>query len=168
MSDITGVIMNEGLSGNAFTRPIASSNVPLALGLAGLSKPMWLSLICRKVKPFCFAATASSMIPSEVVYTAGNSPKHASARPGHAFEYLTAVQAVIAVCHRRVIRNWLTFTGTNWTERRFIPARHEHRRNSAQLATSAEWRTRLSGFTVTQSAALFSLQPAKRRVNIYS
>ena len=32
--------MNEGLSGNAFTRPIASSNVPLALGLAGLSKPM--------------------------------------------------------------------------------------------------------------------------------
>src|SRR5262249_3874892 len=35
------------------------------LGLAGLSKPMWLSLICRKVSLLAGAASAPSMIPSE-------------------------------------------------------------------------------------------------------
>src|SRR5262245_13318562 len=59
-------IMNDGLTASAFTRPMASSSVPLTLGLAGLSKPMWLSLICRKVRPLLCSATASSMIPSEV------------------------------------------------------------------------------------------------------
>ena len=44
---------------------IASSSVPLAFGLAGLSKPIWLSLICRKVRPFGSAAIASSTSPSE-------------------------------------------------------------------------------------------------------
>jgi hypothetical protein len=66
--------MNEGLTGNAFTRSIASSSVPLAFGLAGFSKPMWLSLICRKVKPFCSAA-----------------------RPSHAFQYLAAAGAVVVI-----------------------------------------------------------------------
>ena len=51
-------IMKAGLAGNALMRPIASSSVPLAFGLAGLSKPIWLSLICRKVKPFCSAPSA--------------------------------------------------------------------------------------------------------------
>src|SRR6516162_2471115 len=44
---------------------MASSSVPITLGLAGLSKPMWLSLICRKVSLLAGAASAPSMIPSE-------------------------------------------------------------------------------------------------------
>src|SRR5262249_51884098 len=44
---------------------MASSSVPITLGLAGLSKPMWLSLICRKVSLPGWAASAPSMIPSE-------------------------------------------------------------------------------------------------------
>ena len=58
-------IMNLGLVGSAFTLAIASSSVPAALGLAGLSKPMWLSLICRKVRPPAACACASPMMPSE-------------------------------------------------------------------------------------------------------
>src|SRR6516165_680675 len=46
---------------------IASWKVPSAFGLAGLSKPTWLSLICRKVSPpACVsAAAASPSRPSE-------------------------------------------------------------------------------------------------------
>ena len=58
-------IMKAGLVGIALMRAIASSSVPLALGLAGLSKPIWLSLICRKVRPLASAAIASSTSPSE-------------------------------------------------------------------------------------------------------
>ena len=46
-------------------RLIASSSVPSALGLAGLSKPTWLSLICRKVMPVGSAAIAEPTRPSE-------------------------------------------------------------------------------------------------------
>ena len=38
-------IMNAGRVGNVLILPIASSSVPMALGLAGLSNPTWLSLI---------------------------------------------------------------------------------------------------------------------------
>ena len=41
-----------------------------------------------------------------------NGPQHAGSRPGHAFEYLAAVQAVIALCHRHVSRNEFAFTQT--------------------------------------------------------
>src|ERR1700761_1416273 len=57
--------MKEGLVGSALTLAIASSSVPSAFGLAGLSKPTWLSLICRKVSPLASWAWASPMIPSE-------------------------------------------------------------------------------------------------------
>src|SRR3979490_1753198 len=60
-----GWIMKEGLAGIALTLLMASSGVPRAFGLAGLSKPTWLSLICRKVMPEVCAA-ASPMMPSEV------------------------------------------------------------------------------------------------------
>jgi hypothetical protein len=33
---------------------------------------------------------------------AGDDPKHAGSRPGHAFKYLSAIQSIIAVCHCRV------------------------------------------------------------------
>src|SRR5258707_1036911 len=57
--------MKEGLADSALILPIASPSVPIALGLAGLSKPTWLSLICRKVSLLGSAASAPSMIPSE-------------------------------------------------------------------------------------------------------
>src|ERR1700740_142865 len=57
--------MKEGFAGSALILPIASPSVPIALGLAGLSKPTCLSLICRKVRLLGSAADASSMIPSE-------------------------------------------------------------------------------------------------------
>src|SRR5215471_12174651 len=57
--------MKAGLVLSALTLAIASSSVLLTLGLAGLSKPTWLSLICRKVMPVVCAA-ASPMMPSEV------------------------------------------------------------------------------------------------------
>src|SRR5271154_5875598 len=58
-------IMKAGFFGNAFILAIASSSVPSAFGLAGLSKPTWLSLICRKLKPRASCALASPMMPSE-------------------------------------------------------------------------------------------------------
>lgn len=60
-------IMKDGLTGIALILLTASSSVPSALGLAGLSKPTWLSLIWRKVMPgvAAVAAFAESMMPSE-------------------------------------------------------------------------------------------------------
>src|SRR5499427_2931334 len=57
--------MKDGFAGSALIFAMASSSVPITLGLAGLSKPMWLSLICRKVSLLGWAASAPSMIPSE-------------------------------------------------------------------------------------------------------
>src|ERR1700719_4083755 len=57
--------INDGLTGMALIRPTASSSVPSAFGLAGLSKPTWLSLICRNVRPRVSAAAAWSISPSE-------------------------------------------------------------------------------------------------------
>src|SRR6266702_1399193 len=57
--------MNEGLAGSDLILPMASWSVPIALGLAGLSNPTWLSLICRKVSLLGSAASACSMMPSE-------------------------------------------------------------------------------------------------------
>src|SRR5882672_9607409 len=57
--------MNDGFTGIALILLIASSRVPSALGLAGLSNPTWLSLICRKVRPPASCALASSMMPRE-------------------------------------------------------------------------------------------------------
>ncbi len=41
---------------SALTLAMASSSVPSAFGLGGRSKPIWLSLICRKVRPLRFCA----------------------------------------------------------------------------------------------------------------
>ena len=51
-------IMNAGCFGMAAMLPSASCSVAVTLGLAGLSKPRWLSLICTKVKPSLVAASA--------------------------------------------------------------------------------------------------------------
>ena len=58
-------IMNAGFTGSALTLLIASSSVPSAFGLAGLSKPTWLSLICRNVRGAAPCASASPTMPSE-------------------------------------------------------------------------------------------------------
>src|ERR1700760_2523345 len=58
-------IMKDGLTGIALILPIASSSVPSAFGLAGLSKPTWLSLICRNFMPPDSAASAEPTSPSE-------------------------------------------------------------------------------------------------------
>src|SRR4030088_2791994 len=57
--------MNDGFAGIALILLMASSSVPSALGLAGLSKPTWLSLICRKVMPLAACALASPTRPSD-------------------------------------------------------------------------------------------------------
>ena len=58
-------IMKDGFAGIALILLTASSSVPSALGLAGLSKPTWLSLICMKVMPPASAACAEPTSPSE-------------------------------------------------------------------------------------------------------
>src|ERR1700687_2463274 len=58
-------MMKDGLIGIAFPLATASRNVPSASGFAALSKPMWLSLICRNVNPVDSAASASPIIPTE-------------------------------------------------------------------------------------------------------
>src|SRR5262245_43988494 len=57
--------MKAGLTVSALTFPIASSSVLSTFGLAGLSKPTWLSLICRKVSGVAACALASPTMPSE-------------------------------------------------------------------------------------------------------
>src|SRR6266446_1317779 len=58
-------MMKDGLIGIAFTLATASRSVPSASGFAALSKPIWLSLICRNVNPVGSAARASPIIPTE-------------------------------------------------------------------------------------------------------
>src|SRR3979490_2774409 len=57
--------MNDGFAGMALIFLMASSSVPSALGLAGLSKPLSRSLICGKVMPAGSAALAEPTRPSE-------------------------------------------------------------------------------------------------------
>jgi hypothetical protein len=65
MADVAGMNMKDGFAGMALILPTASSSVPRALGLAGLSKPIWLSEICRKVSPRISSADARSIRPAE-------------------------------------------------------------------------------------------------------
>src|SRR6476646_11355298 len=50
---------------SCLTLPMASRSVPSASGLAGLLNPIWLSLICRKVKAEASAASASPIRPKD-------------------------------------------------------------------------------------------------------
>src|SRR5260370_37333901 len=70
--------MKEGFAESDLTFVMASSSVPITLGLAGFSKPTWLSLICRKVGLLASAARAPSMIPSE----RGTPPEIVHSTPG--------------------------------------------------------------------------------------
>ena len=52
-------IRKRGLPGTLVTSFSASENVPVVSGLAGLSKPRWLSLTCTKLK----SVVAASALP---------------------------------------------------------------------------------------------------------
>jgi hypothetical protein len=52
-------LMKAGCVLSSLTLPMASRSVPSASGLAGLLKPIWLSLIRAKVKAEASAASAS-------------------------------------------------------------------------------------------------------------
>ena len=86
--------MNAGFAGNALTRSMASFSVSIACGLAALSKPMWLSEICRNVKPVAAACGGAVEQAERLWHAARYRPKHACARPEHAFERMTAADAV--------------------------------------------------------------------------
>src|ERR1700682_3333582 len=58
-------MIKDGLIGIAFTLATASRSVPSASGLGGFFNPIWLSLICRNVKPVGSAASASPISPTE-------------------------------------------------------------------------------------------------------
>ena len=78
------------------TLAIASFSVSIACGLAALSKPIWLSDICRKVKPLDIACAASAS-PSRLErdrHAARQRPQDAGAGPDHAFERMAAADAV--------------------------------------------------------------------------
>src|ERR1700730_16169165 len=57
--------MNDGLTGIALILLMASSRVPSALGLAGLAKATWVSLICRNGRPEAPGPCAEPTSPSE-------------------------------------------------------------------------------------------------------
>src|SRR6478672_13009169 len=57
--------MKAGCVFSSLTLPIASRSVPSASGLAGLLKPIWLSLICAKVKAEASVASASPSRPKD-------------------------------------------------------------------------------------------------------
>ncbi len=86
-------IMKAGLPGSATTLSIASCKVPSAFGLAGLSNPMWLSEICRKLKS---PPPRPQPIPKMLRFrhAAGDRPQHAGSRPNHAFQRAAAVDAL--------------------------------------------------------------------------
>src|ERR1700751_1112084 len=100
-------IMKDGFIGIALTLLIASSSVPSAFGLAGLSKPTWLSLIFRKDRPAGSGAVAGSNRPNRMRHSSRNGPEYAGAGPGHALQPLAAADAglvvivvVIVMAHR--------------------------------------------------------------------
>jgi hypothetical protein len=89
--------MKAGFSGSALILAIASSSVPRAFGLAGLSNPTWLSLICAKVSPRVSGGPGFSDEADGMGHAAGNRPQHPGADPGHAFQNLAAIGAVITI-----------------------------------------------------------------------
>src|SRR5215813_6735340 len=86
--------MKEGFAGSDLTLAMASSSVPITMGLAGLSNPIWLSLICRKASLLGWAASAPSIIPSEsgtppeIVH---NTPVPAQVMHSNTFRRLTSI-----------------------------------------------------------------------------
>ena len=75
-------------------RPIASSSVPLALGLAGFVEAHVAVADLQEGQARRFRSHRLIDQPERAGHAAGNRPEQAGARPGHAFQYLTAADAV--------------------------------------------------------------------------
>ena len=113
-----------GFTGAALILLIASSSVPMVLGLAGLSKPTWLSLICRNVARSAALRPRLADEANRSRNAAGNRPQHAGAGPGHALEDLTpadALRFVVIGCHRQSPSQPRWLAGARSGSARFIP-----------------------------------------------
>src|SRR5262245_33058157 len=117
--------MKEGFAGSDLTFAMASSSVPITLGLAGLSKPMWLSLICRKVSLPGWAASAPSMIPSEsgtppeIVHS---TPVPAQVMHSNTFRQLTsAFRSLFAESLMVILRRLVVSSAGDRAKTRLIP-----------------------------------------------
>jgi hypothetical protein len=103
--------MKAGLVVTAFTLAMASRSVPSASGLAGLLKPIWLSLICRKVKPADSAAKASPSRPKDFGTPPDSVHNTPVPRPDHTFERAPSAYARLIsfppplVTHHRLLRS---------------------------------------------------------------
>src|SRR6266550_1967126 len=146
--------MKEGFAGSALILPIASPSVPIALGLAGAWKPIWLSLICRKVSLLGSAASAPSMIPSErgtppeIVHS---TPVPAQVMHSSAFRRLrplppsSFLQSLIVVSPARMVRNGPLDTVETGRGGALFPAKAEDRKRRADVVQDACFRA-LRGF----------------------
>ena len=80
-------IMNDGRVLSAPIRAIALSSVPTTSGLASLSKPIWLSLTCTKLRPDAVRRRPRPSRSRTSAHAAGQAPS----APGHAFRQLTTL-----------------------------------------------------------------------------
>src|SRR5229473_56478 len=117
--------MKEGFAGSDLTFAMASSSVPITLGLAGLSKPIWLSLIWRKVSLPGSAASAPSMIPSDrgtPPATVHSIPVPAQVMHSNTFRRLTPALPSLLLKWLMVVLRAVGFArDDDHARRRFIP-----------------------------------------------
>src|SRR5262249_30301773 len=133
--------MKEGFAGSDLTLAMASSSVPITLGLAGLSNPIWLSLICRKVSLLGWAASAPSMIPREsgtppeIVH---NTPVPAQVMHSNTFRRLTsAFRSLFVESLMVVLRDSSPLLMVTRPRRDLFP---DHRRVKISTCTPKIWR----------------------------
>src|ERR1700745_887924 len=89
--------MTSGLSGKALILSIATRSVAVTSGFAGLSKPMWVSLIWTKVKSPPFAPSFFEPLGKTPPqgHACAQSPNQAGPRPCHTLQESAAVDTVI-------------------------------------------------------------------------
>ena len=128
-------IMKAGFCGCALTWRWPPASVPSAFGLAGLSKPIWLSLICTKVSPGLCRLRLAQMpsewgTPPETVHRTPVPAQvmHSSTlrrlRPSSRVDWLI-FGLLIPPARSRMSRGgcFPASEGGDWRARRFIPAR---------------------------------------------
>src|SRR6476659_2063008 len=87
-------IIKVGLIGSVLILPIDSSSVPFALGLAGLSNQMWLSLICKESQPLGLRGHRPVDEAEGLRHPCRDRPQNPGAGPSHAFQYLAPIDAI--------------------------------------------------------------------------
>src|ERR1700722_17816595 len=92
--------MKSGAWGSALILAMACLRVPTTSVLAGLLKPMWLSLICTQFKPPIMLSAGGGVGGDKMLrgmQASTDVPQHSRAAPGHAFQEAAAVHAVAGV-----------------------------------------------------------------------